>query len=118
MKTFKQTVILWKLAIIKLFMYSLTVAIATYLGAMHGQRWSALEGEDRFDLCAGILAAVIGVYMAFIDQSMKSIASGNDLPPGVESVTTSSNVTKDQAVETTSVKLTPTNPNETNNPQS
>lgn len=116
MNTFKQTMIIWKLAIIRLFLYSFTVAAGTYMGAMHSQKWSQLDGEDRFDLCLGIAIAIFGVYIAFIDQSIKSIASGADLPPGVESVTTSSNVTKDQAVETTSVKLTPTNPNETNNP--
>ena len=83
MQNLSKIFLLWKLAILRLCIYCFTVAGGMYLASMHSQKWSQLDGEDRFDLLLGIAMAVGGVVISFLDNSIKNISSGDELPPGV-----------------------------------
>ena len=73
--------IIWKLAIIRLLIYSIYVAGVGYLGAMGNQTWASLDGDSRFKLLLGIMLGVIGVWLAFLDKSIANIQKGNPNPP-------------------------------------
>ncbi len=77
------SIVLWKLAILRLVFYCFVVAAAQYLSAMHGSKWTQLDGEDRFELILGIMAAVAMTIIAFLDKAVAKLASGSDTPPDV-----------------------------------
>ncbi len=83
-QNFKEIVILWRLAILRLLLACLTTAGSYYLGAMGNQSWASLDGDSKFKFFVGLMLATIAIVAAFLDKTTSRISSGQFTPPGAD----------------------------------
>ena len=74
-------VVLWKLAILRLFLYCFVADYTTFSTAMRGSVWSDLGSFDKWMTVGGIMALNATIWIAFIDKTTRNLESGTALPP-------------------------------------
>ena len=82
LKALTQTAILWRLALVKAFLYSAVMLATCWLTALNKLDWSALEWDDQRNILIGIFASWGTAMIAFLDKSAHQIQSGQI--PGFE----------------------------------
>lgn len=82
--------LIWKLAILRLFLYCFTTDVGIYSTAMHSSKWSELSREDAFLMLLGIAAVNAGIWTAFLDKTIQNLEHGKVLPPAQDGSNTGS----------------------------
>lgn len=73
MKDFTEQIMFWKLAIFKCACKALTTLFATLVAVLNGTNWNDYTGTQKVIAISAILAAVIGVVEAFLNDTMASL---------------------------------------------
>jgi len=76
--------LIWRIAILRLFIYCLVSVGVGYLGAMGNQHWTELDGDSRFKLLLGLTITVLSIILAFLDKTAANLAQGIELPPDID----------------------------------
>lgn len=84
MKTFNQTVMLWKLDIFKLAVQCGISTITAYLGFMANQHWSDLDGDSKFKIILGLTSGNLTLIYTYITLASKQLAKGVFIPPNLD----------------------------------
>ena len=74
-------IMLWKVALGRLFIRCTVTAATFYLSAMANTHWSDLDGDSRFKLVLGLLVAVLTLISSYLDKTEKALATGDTIPP-------------------------------------
>jgi hypothetical protein len=74
-------IVLWKVALGRLFIRCTVTAATFYLSAMANTHWSDLDGDSRFKLILGLLVAVLTLISSYLDKTEKALVTGNPAPP-------------------------------------
>jgi hypothetical protein len=76
-------VLIWELAVVRMFLYSLVCAGSQLIVALTQLDWSDRTGSQKTILILQLLGVQVGVVLAFIDQSadqLRRLAANNSTP--------------------------------------
>jgi hypothetical protein len=79
MKAFIANLLLWRLAIIRITLFSFVAGATTFVTTMSGLEWSALTGTQKFVTVLGCVVAMSNNIIAFLDRTISRISDGQ--PP-------------------------------------
>jgi hypothetical protein len=91
----KATAWLWRLAIIKMVLFSLATLAGAWMTALNKLDWDSLAWDDRRNIIIGMFLIWSNVMIAFLDKSANQIATGH--MPGLD----------DTVIPTDSTPITP-----------
>lgn len=72
---------LWKLAIVRLALYSMVTQIATFKMCTDQVGWESMNFGQKRDVILDMFSAEGMLLIAFIDKTEKSLETGTGLPP-------------------------------------
>jgi hypothetical protein len=82
MKTFTNTLLLYKLAIVRFALFVLHSLCGSIMAALAGTEWSSADWQTRFLIVVGIVSSLTATLLAFFDKTSARIAEGkNPLVP-------------------------------------